>query len=110
MNGCTSWHSRYLHGATVPGLILTLQGDIKTVLLIQAIPLKDGGEATAFWDPGATTALVTFKFAAENNLMGKHCTFQLSGVEGVKKRNYILYPYSTEQEMCTVSTHMVSQG
>jgi len=86
VNGCTSWHSRYLHGATVPGLIMTLQGDTKTVLLIQAIPLKDGGEATAFWDPGSTTALVTFKFAAENNLKGTKCTFEMSGVEGVKKR------------------------
>ena len=48
--------------------------------------MKDGGEATAFWDSGATTALITFKFAAENNLVGKHCIFKMSGVEGVKKK------------------------
>ena len=88
VSGCGRWHSRLLHGATTPGLVLAIAGgptSSDVLLLLQAVPTKAGSTAVVFWDHGSTTALVTYKFAEENNLVGEKCNFELSGV-GTDKR------------------------
>ena len=92
VNGCGKWHSRLLHGATVPGLVLHTQGESrveisnlntgnsKTLLLIQEIPTTTNANCLVFWDHGSTTSLVTFKYAAAAGLEGTDCCFELTGV------------------------------
>jgi len=91
---CGKWHSRYIHGANVPGLVLAVpeyavQGKEaeKVVFLTQFIELPGGKLCHTFWDHGSSTALITFKFAEKAGLPGQRCSFKLVGV-GEKEENY----------------------
>ncbi len=89
--GCGRWHSRMLHGAVVPGLVLTVVGSASNnspvLLLCQRIPTDGGVPCLTFWDHGSTTALVTFSFAAKAALKGVDCVFELTGV-GERKESF----------------------
>ena len=87
--GCGKWHNRLIHGAVVSGLVLALpqvsvlsdsEEAEQVLLLIQQVPLLDGNQCVVFWDHGSTTALVTYKFANQNNLSGEDCSFELCSV------------------------------
>ena len=87
VNGCGKWHSRLLHGATVPGLVLHTKGSgnvnagsNRTLLLVQNIPSPSKIDCLTFWDHGSTTSLVTFEYAAAAGLEGVDCCFELTGV------------------------------
>ena len=86
-SGCGRWHSRLLHGATTPGLSLSIcsmgatGGFGGALLLVQAVPV-DHGEATVLWDTGSTVSLVRNEFAEKAGLEGTDCQFQLTGVGG----------------------------
>ena len=88
VGNCGRWHSRLLHGATTPGLVLLARqtnstsqtGLEKTMLLVQYVPTSTGMSATTFWDNGSTTSLVTFRFADNAGLQGVSCHFELTGV------------------------------
>lgn len=91
---CGKWHSRFIHGANVPGLCLAVPGyavqgetSEKVVFLTQFTQLQGGQRCHTFWDHGSSTALVTFKFAEECGLPGKRCSFKLVGV-GENEENY----------------------
>ena len=94
VNNCNKWHSRLLHGATTPGLVLaTWSTDFsssmgrKTILLIQQIPTAHGEDVLTLWDPGSSTSLVTFDYAERAGLHGVPCQFELTGV-GKKTTTY----------------------
>ena len=91
---CGKWHSRFIHGANVPGLSLAVPGYTvqgveaeKIIFLTQFIELSIGERCNTFWDHGSSTALVTFKFAERVGLPGEKCCFKLIGV-GEKEENY----------------------
>ena len=91
---CGRWHSRYIHGANVPGLVLaipeyTVQGkeSEKVVFLTQFIGFPGGEFCHTFWDHGSSTALITFKFAEKVGLPGQRCSLKLTGV-GEKEEEY----------------------
>ena len=92
VDGCNQWHSRKLHGAKVPGLVLTMTAatDLKeesVILLMQRAQLPAGTSCQVFWDSGSTTALVTNRFAAKANLTGTQCVLKLTTVQGeIKER------------------------
>ena len=91
VGGCGRWHSRLLHGAVVPGLVLNVVGNASSnspvLLLCQRIPTEGGMPCLTFWDHGSTTALVTFSFAAKAALKGVDCVFELTGV-GEKRESF----------------------
>ena len=93
VGGCGKWHSRSLHGATTPGLVLlTLEKNVfsnsgQTLLLIQSVPTTSGLAATTLWDTGSATNLVTFDFARQAELQGTECQFELTGI-GEKRTTY----------------------
>ena len=90
VNNCGKWHSRLLHGAVVPGLVLFTKdvtaepGGTKTLLLIQGIDTPTD-VCTTLWDTGSTISLVSNKYAEETGLKGSDCCFELSGVGGNKQ-------------------------
>ena len=84
---CGRWHSRLLHGATVPGLVLfshseksEKMSDSTVLLMVQAIPMTSGRNVITLWDSGSDTSLITFSFARAANLEGVPCTLDLTGV------------------------------
>ena len=83
--GCGRWHSRLLHGATTPGLNLSINareisgGVDAALLLVQAVPAHQG-EATVLWDTGSTVSLVRHEYAEAAGLRGVDCQFELQGV------------------------------
>ena len=82
---CDKWHSRRLHGANVPGLVLTTMSQPETdtvYLLAQHVPLQDDVVCRVLWDHGSTAALVTFDFARRANLPGVGCQFNLTVASG----------------------------
>ena len=83
---CNKWHSRRLHGAQVPGLVLTTQtpkkGEEKVILLTQQLTLQSNHTCQVLWDHGSTTALVTNKFAEKLGLDGVECTLTLTVAAG----------------------------
>ena len=94
IGGCGKWHSRMLHGASVPGLVLAIPAALQdnsttnnVLLLIQPISSTAGEVCNTFWDHGSSTALVTYQFAKKAGLEGKCCRFELSGV-GDKTETY----------------------
>ena len=93
IGGCGKWHSRSLHGATTPGLVLLrLEKNVfsnsgQTLLLIQSAPTTSGLVATTLWDTGSATNLVTFDFAQQAELQGTECQFELTGI-GEKRTTY----------------------
>ena len=88
VGNCGKWHSRLLHGAATPGLVLITRQTNSTIrtgleqimLLVQYVPTARGMCATTFWDNGSTTSLVTFRFADSAGLQGVSCQFELTGV------------------------------
>ena len=94
IGGCGRWHSRMIHGASVPGLVLlgtaTGEGGIngkeatRALLLVQKIQTTNQ-DCTTFWDPGATISLVTNTFADAAGLDGADCCFELGGVGDSKE-------------------------
>lgn len=101
VDGCQKWHNRWLHGAQVPGLTLTVSTTVKgagadeleTLLLIQEVPVEDQS-CLVFWDHGSTTSLVTFAFAEKCGLEGVKCLLELTGVgekvSVIKSKLYII--------------------
>ena len=87
VGGCGGWHSRLLHGAVVPGLVLVSVSDhtsqYQTLLLVQRIPTPAGVNCLTFWDSGSTTSLVSLDFATAAGLEGVDCCFELTGVAGM---------------------------
>jgi len=89
VQGCGGWHSRMLHGAKVPGLVLAMAGSVNisgssVLLLIQTVQVEGGGSCVTLWDHGSTTALVTFKFA-EQQRISRH-KLQLRTHRGRRKK------------------------
>ena len=86
VSGCNKWHSRSIHGATIPGLVLTIQqnhADERVWLMVQKATVigdKQDRECCLMWDGGASTSLVTFEFAERAGLKGSCCQFELTAV------------------------------
>ena len=90
--GCGKWHSRWLHGAVVPGLALTTRAGAvgagsRTLLLAQSIPTLEGKQVNTLWDSGSTISLVSNSFAGDVGLEGVDCGLELTGV-GEKTQMY----------------------
>ena len=85
VDGCNRWHNRWLHGAKVPGLTLTVlatasdDDDLQTLLLVQEVFVHKV-PGIVFWDHGSTTSLVTFTYAEKCGLTGVDCSLELTGV------------------------------
>lgn len=112
--GCGKWHARMLHGATTPGLCLAITSvsvddntDGGVLLLVQQIQMPKGNKAVVFWDHGSTTALVTYKFAEDNDLKGEKCKFELTGV-GNKTTTFNTQLFSVPLVDNSGTTHQIS--
>ena len=92
ISGCGKWHSRLLHGATTPGLVLATAGcgsgrPNDVLLLVEEIPVVGGLSCITLWDSASTTSLVTFKYADRIGLEGVECDLFLTGV-GEKSESF----------------------
>ena len=75
--GCVRWHSKHLHGATTPGLVLAMNRGERAWLLTQWMETQSGEQCAAMWDLGANVSLVTFDFAKRARLNGSCCEFEM---------------------------------
>ena len=83
IDSCEKWHSRLIHGAAVPGLVLSVcYPGSDVLLLIQEvdIPSKMDMQCTVMWDSGASVSLVTFDYAEKAALVGSCCEFEVTGI------------------------------
>ena len=111
VNSCGKWHSRLVHGAKTPGLVLHINYGVaannKTMLFVQSIQTTAGKAATTLWDSGSTTSLITFSFADEADLVGVDCQFELIGVadkkESFKTKFYVVPLLTSDGEVIEIN-------
>ena len=121
VQNCGRWHSRWLHGATTPGLVLAVaaatDGPASTnvLLLCQRIPTAGGPSCLTFWDHGSNTALVTFDYAERAGLVGTSCRLELT-VAGEKKETLVTKIFvvplldreGNRKEVCAFGLHRIT--
>jgi Pao retrotransposon peptidase len=120
---CGRWHSRYLHGAVVPGLVLAIPSAIlenaaePVLLLCQRTETAHGLPCLTFWDHGSTTALVTFSYAEKVGLKGVDCSFELTVVGDRKEifntKMYVVNlvdRHGEEHQVCAIGINRITTG
>ena len=115
------WHSRWLHGATTPGLVLAVAAatpglaSAHVLLLCQQIPTAGGVSCMTFWDHGSNTALVTFESAERAGLVGTDCSLELT-VAGNRRETLVtkifvvplLDKEGNRREVCAFGMHRIT--
>ena len=88
LNNCDKWHSRFIHGASVPGLVLRVDGVMQEVALLisQDVKVQHHDYCRVLWDGGATISLVTNDFAEGAGFEGSACPFSLTVVRDITTR------------------------
>ncbi len=87
IGGCPEMHNRAIHGGTPPaashGVALSATAEQgETLLLVQSIPLGDGGRVNTFWDTGAGLSLIETALAEQRKYPGDPCHLALTTVSG----------------------------
>ena len=105
--GCGKYHSRLLHGCTVPGICSTAKFRITanvaklnlpatyplpsdSMMLVQAIPTANSTLIT-LWDSGATVSLVSSRAVRKLGVIGTPVSYELTVVKGStsKEESYL---------------------
>ena len=86
-NGCGKFHSRLLHGCTVPGVCNVVSknkqdaSQASSLLLFQEVPTP-GGAIKTLWDSCADVCLITKQAASQLRLVGSPVKYDLTVVKG----------------------------